>query len=194
VSETLVIRPGPLRQFAVIAGCLLFVACGVLLVLTGGLFHIVIGVAAGLFFAWVLVTALNRYHQRRAIVVAPSGLRPAIGGEIPWDDIEDVATFKYRHNTMIGIRLSRRDRFVASFTDAERRRLARTNALLRVFAAIFSPAIATDSSLTSLEGTMDFARRNYGCDWTIGALELDRSPREFAALLRERAAIDPASG
>ena len=63
-----------------------------------------------------------------------------------------------------------------------------------MFAAIFSPAIATDSNLQTVEGTMDFARRNYGCDWTIGALELDRSPKEFAALVQERVASARASG
>jgi hypothetical protein len=194
LSGTLEIRPGPLRQFAVIAGCLLFVGCGVLLVLTGPLFQKVIGLAAGAFFGWALVTAIRRFRSRRAIVLSPSGLRPALGGEMPWDDIEEVGTFKYRHNTLVGIRLSSRERFVASFTEAERRRLARTNAAVRVLGGIFRPDIAADSSLSSVEGTMDFARRNYGCDWTFGALELDRSPREFAALLRERVASARASG
>jgi hypothetical protein len=186
-SETLEIRPGPVRQLAVVAGCLLFVACGVFLVLTGRVLQIAIGVVAGLFFAWTLVRAIGRFRRHRAIVLSPSGLGPAMGGEIPWDDIHDVTTVKYRHNTLVGVRLSSRERFVASFSEAERRSLARTNAVLRVFGGVFRPDIATDSGLSSVEGTMDFSRREYGCDWTFGALELDRSPREFAALLREYA-------
>jgi hypothetical protein len=185
-SETLEIRPGPLRQAAVVAIALAFVATGVFLVLDGHGFQKVIGVLAGVFFGWLLVLSIRRFHQRRAIMLTPTGLRPALGGEIPWDDIEDVDTFKYRRNTMVGVRLRDRERFVASFTDAERRSLARTNTALRVLGGAFSPSIATDSSLSSVEGTMDFARRHYGCDWTFGALELDRSPKEFVALLRER--------
>jgi len=60
--------------------------------------------------------------------------------------------------------------------------------VLRVFGALFSPSIATDSNLTSVEGTLDFTRRNFGCDWTFGTMQFDRSPREFAALLSEYAA------
>ena len=194
MSDTLEIRPGPLRQLAVVAGCLVFVAIGVLLGLSGPVFQRIIGVLAAVFFGWVLVLSILRFRQHRAIVLTPTGLRTRQGGEIPWDDIEEVTTFKYRRNTMVGLRLSGRERFVASFTEAERRSLARTNTALRVFGGAFSPDVATDSNLSTVEGTMDFARRYHDCDWTFGALELDRSPKEFAALLRERLASARASG
>jgi len=107
-------------------------------------------------------------------VAADECVNPALN--MAWEDIEAVTTFKFNRNTMVGVTLSSPERFVASYTEDERRSLARTNAVLRVFGGIFSPAIATDSNLSTVEGTLDFARRNFGCDWTFGALELDRSP------------------
>jgi hypothetical protein len=133
VSDTLEIRPGPLRQL------------------------VLVGVLSGVFFGWALVVGLRRFRRLRAIVLSPTGLRPAMGGEIPWDDIEEVTTVKYRRNRLVGVRLHSRERFVASFTEAERRSLARTNTALRVLGGAFRPDIATDSSLSSVEGTMDFA-------------------------------------
>jgi len=44
--------------------------------------------------------------------------------------------------------------------------------------------IAGDESLSTVAGTMAFARKQFGYDWTIGALELDRSPAQFVALIK----------
>ena len=48
--------------------------------------------------------------------------------------------------------------------------------------------IAGDASLSTVAGIIVFARKHFGYDWTIGALELDRSPAQFVALLNEHRA------
>jgi hypothetical protein len=144
-------------------------------------------------------------------VLSPEGLRTPFGSEIPWADIDDVATLRYRRTTLVGIRLRSAARFIASFTDEERALLARNAKRMRLFAGATSATqlagfdatqpdsydvlvdedvkeldgIAGDKSLSSVAGIIAFARKHFGYDWTFGALELDRPPAEFVALLNE---------
>jgi hypothetical protein len=207
------IRPRLLRLLAVlIAGLALFVGGGAYLVLSMDGPERFIGVMSILFGLWALVAWWQRIRSQATIVLSPQGLRTAVGGEIPWADIDHVATVRHRRTTLVGIRLRSAERFAASFSEHELAELARKVAQLRLIARGFSSAqlatfdptqpdtydvlvdedrltldkIAGDDSLSSIAGMIAFSRAHFdGYDWTIGAVELDRPAAAFVALLNE---------
>jgi hypothetical protein len=189
----------------------LFVAGGIYLALTGEGAERAIGVLAAVFGGWGLIAFWRRFRTHAAIVISDAGLRLPLGGQIPWADLDEVGLIKYKRATLVGLRLRSTDRFIASFTEAERAALARNAKGMRLLArgtaaaqlGTFKPTdpgsydvlidedrrslddIARDESLSTVAGTIAFARKQFGYDWTIGALELDRSPAQFVALLNE---------
>jgi hypothetical protein len=193
-----------------------FAAGGVYLALTGDGAERAIGVLATIFALWALLAFRQRFRTHAAIVLSRAGLRLPVGGEIPWADIDDVGLVKYKRTTLVGLRLGNTERFIASFTDEERAALSRSAKRLRVFARSTAAAqlgtfnatdpgsydvlvdedrkslneIADDSSLSTVDGLIAFARKHFGYDWTIGALELDRSPAQFVVLLNEHRASE----
>jgi hypothetical protein len=207
------IRPRLLRLLAVlIAGLALFVVGGAYLVLSMDGPDRFIGVMSIVFGLWALVAWGQRIRSRAAIVLSPEGLRTAVGGEIPWGDIDDVATLRHRRTTLVGIRLRSAERFAASFSEQELAALTRKGAQLRLIARGFSSAqvatfnptqpdsydvlvdedrltldkIAGDDSLSSIAGMIAFSRAHFeGYDWTISSVELDRPAAAFVALLNE---------
>jgi hypothetical protein len=191
-----------------------FAAGGVYLTLTGEGAERAIGVLAVVFAVWALLAFRQRFRSRASIVLSPAGLRLPLGGEIPWQDLGDVGLIEYKRATLVGLRLRSTERFIGSFTDEERAALARNAKRLRMFSRTTAAAqlgtfdasdpggydvlidedrkslnaIAGDASLATVAGTIAFARKHFGYDWTIGALELDRSPAQFVALLDEHRA------
>jgi hypothetical protein len=96
---------------------------------------------------------------------------------IPPADIDGVGLVKYKRTTLVGLRLRNTERFIASFTDEERAALSRSAKRLRVFARS-TAAAQLGTLLSTVDGLIAFARKHFGYDWTIGALELDRSPAQ----------------
>jgi hypothetical protein len=192
----------------------LFVATGVFVALSGDGAERVIGALAVLFAMWALISFWRRFRTRAAIVLSGTGLRLPLGGEIPWADLDDVGVVRFKGTKLVGLRLRSTERFIASFTDRERAALGRNTRWLRMFArgvgaaqlGTFNVAdpgsydvlvdqdrkslneIAEDSSLSTVTGVIAFSRKRYGYDWTLGSIELDRSPAQFVALLDERRA------
>jgi hypothetical protein len=208
------IMPSRRSQLKFVAYAAVLAAGGVYVALSGDGAERPVGVIAAVFAVWMMVAFWRRFRTHAAIVISDEGLRLPLGGQIPWADIERVGLVRYKRTTLVGLWLRSPDRFIASFTEAERATLARTAKGLRLIArgasmaqlGTFSPtnpgsydvlvdddrksldAIAGDTSLSTVAGTIAFARKQFGCDWTIGALELDRSPAEFVALLNEHLA------
>jgi hypothetical protein len=66
------------------------------------------------------------------------------GGVIPWQDIEEVGTFKFRGRTIVGVRVSSIDRFLASQPPEPKssKTLERVGAAFRVVLEILSSSAA----------------------------------------------------
>jgi len=198
---TLEIRPRLVRLLAVLlAGVALFVGGGAYIALAADGAERLVGIVSIVFGLWAVIAWGQRLRSRAAIVLSPRGLRTAVGGEIPWADIAEVGTVRYRGTTLVGLRLRSAERFAASFTEPERAALERKVRQLHVISRGVSTAqLATinpvqpddsetlgDDSLASIAGMIAFSRANYeGFDWTIGAIELDRPAAEFVALLND---------
>jgi hypothetical protein len=209
-----VIMPSRRAQVKMVCYAALFAAGGIYLAVAGDGAERVIGVLAAGFAVWALIAFWRRFRTHAAIVISDAGMRLPLGGEIAWADIEDVGLVRYKRTTLVGLRLRSTERFIGSFTEAERAALARNAKGLRLFARGTAAAqlgtfhatdpgsydvlvdedrrslneIAGDESLSTVAGTIAFARKQFGYDWTIGALELDRSPAEFVALLNRHLA------
>jgi hypothetical protein len=206
------IMPSRRAQVKMVCYSGVFAAGGVYVALSGDGGARVIGALAAVFAMWALISFWRRFRSHAAIVLSGTGLRLPLGGEIAWADLDDVGVVKYKGTKLVGLRLRSTERFIASFTDRERAALGRNARWLRMFSrgigaaqlATFKVAdpgsydvlvdedrrsldeIAKDRSLSTVAGTIAFARKHYGYDWTLGSIELDRSPAQFVALLNER--------
>src|SRR5690349_12557270 len=95
------IRPAAWRFVLLVLGLMAFVALGVWLVLSGGLFAIAIGVLTLVFFGGFGAYALYRMSQGRGrIAILPSGVEITMFGPvprlIPWSDIDAIGVLKIR--------------------------------------------------------------------------------------------------
>jgi hypothetical protein len=213
-SSDQAIMPSRRSQVKFVTYAAVFAAGGVYVALSGNGAERAVGVFAVVFAIWATIAFWRRFRAHAAIVISDEGMRLPLGGQIAWADIERVGLVKYKRATLVGLWLRSTDRFIASFTEAERAALARNAKGMRVIArgtsmaqlGTFSPTnpgsydvlvdedrrsldeLAGDKSLSGVAGTIAFARKQFGCDWTIGALELDRSPAAFVALLNEHLA------
>ena len=208
------IMPSRRSQLKMVCYAGVFAAGGVYVALVGDGAERAIGGLAAVFALWALIAFWRRFRTHAGIVISDAGIRLPLGGQIPWADISDVGVIKYKRTSLVGLRLRSTERFIASFTETERAALARNAKGLRLLARGTAAAqlgtfkltdpgsydvlvdedrhslteIAGDESLSTVAGTIAFARKEFGYDWTIGALELDRSPAQFVALLNQHLA------
>jgi hypothetical protein len=136
------IRPAGWRFGLLVLGLVAFVALGVWLLTSGGLFTIPIGVLTIVFFGGFGGYALYRMSLGQGrIAIVPAGVEIALYGPsprvIPWSDIDAIGVLKLGDQEYTTIRLNRYASLVDGLTDDEAR------AILRRFQALNLMGYAT---------------------------------------------------
>jgi hypothetical protein len=186
------VRPRLWPLGRVVLGALVFTALGVWLIISGGLMETVAGLLLVVFFGGgtVLATLVVARRGLVMLTLTPAGIEVR-GGLVPWGDIEAIGVA--RANTdLLGIRLSRYDRYLASMTPSDR---ADDERYLRWF---FRPLAAVTMVLgrrrllggfvrevSSLESGLRWSRQATGWDMTFSPTALDRPLDQFIDFIED---------
>lgn len=146
------------KLLAVVLGCALFV--GVLLYVLGSAptpVEVVVAVVGVAFFGlggmWALARQLGTGHS---LVLTPEGLRPVAGGLVPWQDIERVGVGTIaRATTVIGLRLTSYDAYIASLSPTQVRRALRGQSTARSFGSVVGSSRGARGAGASLANIPD---------------------------------------
>ncbi|MEZ5097160.1 MAG: hypothetical protein R2731_14305 [Nocardioides sp.] len=116
---------------------------------------------------------------------------------VPWTDVEAIGVTREARATLVGLRLSSYDDYLAGMTPELREWLDRVNRA----GSRFGPAVtalgdpALGRAVSGVEGMSDamaLCRARYGYDLMVGWHERDRSAEELAALMETyRVAAEP---
>lgn len=175
------VRPRPWKLALYVLGALVFVAVGVLLMMSGSISGFVAGALAVAFCGGVLVlVAINA--RTRLLALTPEGIE--LGGTIPWADVESVEVVEHPA-TMVALRLHSYDRYLASQTADGTREAMRTIRFLKPFMHVFRmiPSMRRYIDVQGQADELRWNRETYGFDIGISPVWLDRSPRAFADLV-----------
>lgn len=110
------------RLVLLVSVCFLFTLGGIVLLASGTIVQIMAGlISIGLFGVVGFVAVRKLWRQRTVLTLTRDGLRPQVGGFIPWGDFDAVGTARIGGGPMggtkvIGIRLKRYENYLASFT------------------------------------------------------------------------------
>lgn len=191
--DRFVVRPRWWLLALTVAGCLGFTAMGLIAIASGEVYLILVGLLPVAFFGGGLVLS-GRFVARRGLVhltLTPAGIELATGGLLPWEDIEAVGTVRFKIDKtskikLLGIRLSRYDRYLASVPPMQRLDMERGLLwFLKPFALVLSgfekgnllQSFASDVS--SLETGLRWSREQTGWDYTFSPVWLDRPTEQF---------------
>jgi hypothetical protein len=198
------IRPAAWRFVLLVLGLIAFVSLGVWLVMSGGLFVIVIGVLTVVFFGGFGAYAVYRMSQGRGrIAILRSGVEITLFGStprlIPWSDIEAVGVLTVRDQEFTTIRLNRYRALVETLTDDEARLALREFQAMRLMSYATMAAgvahladvsdlatfVSGSEHVKSVVAMLRHARDTYGAEVLLPWNLRDRSAREFADYLEQ---------
>lgn len=195
--DRFVVRPRWWLLALTVAGCLGFTAMGLMMIASGEVYLILVGLLSVAFFGGGGML-LARFVARRglwALTLTPAGIELSTGGLLPWEDIEAVGTLRFKIDKtskikLFGIRLSRYDRYLASVPTMQRVEMEwGLLRFLKPFALVFSgfengsllQSFATDVS--SLETALRWNREQTGWDYAFSPVWLDRPTEQFVAFV-----------
>lgn len=186
VLERHPVRPRPAKVSLFVLGCLAFVAVGTWLVITGGIIAIIAGLLAITFFGGGLLLVMVAAFARGGLTqltLTRSSIEVADGGTIPWSDVEEVGAAE---GSMVWLRLSSYDRYLASTTDQGRRAATRKIRFMKPFTHLlrFLPLMRRYADgVRSPEDEMRWNRQHFGYDLAFSTAWLDRPQQQFVELL-----------
>ena len=189
--DRFVVRPRWWLLALTAAGCLGFTAVGLMAIASGEVFGILVGLLGVAFFGGggVLLALFVARRGLSQLTLTPAGIELATGGLVPWEDIEAVGTVRVE-TKLLGIRLNRYDRYLASVPPIQRVEIERH---VRWFAkpmALAASGLGKRGLLrsfvrdvSSLQTGLRWSRAHTGWDLTFSPVWLDRPIEQFVGLL-----------
>ncbi|QKW32857.1 hypothetical protein HUT06_01405 [Actinomadura sp. NAK00032] len=189
--ERVEIRPRPWLLGMVLAGALGFSAFGLAAVVYGDSGAIAFGLVTVIFFGGGTTSAMLIMARRRfvSLTLTPLGIE-VNGGLIPWEDVQAVGVMK-ASTELLGIRLARYDRYVASMMPADRIVAEeRMRWFLRPIAAIdgLFPGAGLGNiarTASSLERGLRLGRNRFGWEFVFSPVMIDRPLVSFVAFVED---------
>lgn len=198
------VRPKAVRNAIILSvGCGAFTLGGLWMLFSGE--NTLAGLLCVAFFGGGGIYGIPRMARRKvSMVLTAEGIEqryPEGRAFIPWVDVEAVGIVGVLTTKLVGIRLSSYDHYlnemspeVAEFINKSlpyMKLMARGASLAHVSGGLGHWVKSQGSSLKdfgkvgSLAEALTWSRENYGYDLTLSWAELDRSPKEFVALLEQ---------
>ena len=191
--DRFVVRPRRWLLSLVAAGRLGFTAIGLMMIASGKVYLVLGGLLSVAFFggSGVLVARFVARRGLWALALTPAGIELASGGLLPWEDIEAVGTVRFQ-TKLLGIRLSRYDRYLASVPPAQRVEMERGMLWflkpIALLASVFGHRglmVSFVRDVSSLETGLRWSREQTGWDCTLSPAWLDRPTEQFVAFVEQ---------
>ena len=187
-----VVRPRKWLLALLAAACLGFTASGVMMIASGEVYSILVGLFVVTFFGGGGVLA-GRVVARRGLsqlTLTPAGIELTTGGLLPWEDIEAIGTARLFKNKFLGVRLKRYDGYLASVPEVQRTEMERhmrwwlkPMAWAGVLFGGGGLLLSVARDVSSLETALRWSRAQTGWDYTFSPAWLDRPLEDFVDLL-----------
>ena len=190
------IRPPTKRNIILLTiGCSIFVIAGLLLITTGDVKSIFVGLLSITFFGGIGLVGIPKLSRRSISVVLTHDnlqqITPFGTSIVPWQDVESIGVAKIHRHKMVGIRLITYDNYIKNTSPELAESTNKKLPYLKVLAfgtSLLGSSAGNMKSLGQVGNLVELMlwnRQNCGYDIYFSWMDIDRSVSDFVQLLEQ---------